>query len=93
MNKLKIRTKLLISFVFMAIISGLVGLIGYNGMHVIQKAQDDQALVYLPSSLHLMEIAEFQTDIKAQELGLMVRRLQGADRQHFYSKIEKLLTK
>ena len=90
MNNLKIRTKLLLSFIIMAIITGIVGYIGYNGMQLIQKGQDEIATVILPSINSLQIINEAQTNVKAQEMGLMVRRFQGANRQLFYDKSETI---
>ncbi len=74
----------------MAIISAIIGYVGYNGMNKIQAGQDEIATVILPSIVNLEIIDEAQTNIKAQEVGLMVRRFVGADRQHFYDKSEVL---
>jgi methyl-accepting chemotaxis protein len=93
MNQLRIRTKLLISFFAMIIVSGIIGYVGYSGMQTIQKGQDLLATEVLPSVNYLLIINEIQTDIKAQEMGLMVNHFEGADRQHFYDKSKTLLEK
>jgi Methyl-accepting chemotaxis protein len=87
-KNMKIRTKLLSGFVLVAIIAGLIGYIGYNGMQLVRKGQDKLATAILPSVYNLQIMNECRTNIKAQELGLMVRRFQGADRQHFYDKMD-----
>ena len=87
-NKMKIRVKLLISFIAVAIIACIIGFIGYNGMQTIQKGQDQIATVILPSIQSLLEISECQTNVKTQEMGLLVRRFEGEDRKHFYTKLD-----
>ena len=90
MNQLKIRTKLLISFILLATISGIIGYVGFNGMQTNLEGKDEIATVILPSLNSLQVIDEAQTNINAQEMGLMVRRFKGADRQHFYDKMDEL---
>lgn len=75
MNKLKIRAKLLISFIFVALIAGLIGLVGYNGMTKIQKAQQEFADLRLPSIHALLIISEAQTSVLVGERGLINRRM------------------
>jgi len=91
MNKLKIRSKLLISFLLLVIISCIIGYVGYNGMIVIQKNMDNFANEILPASHNLQIIDVSQAEVKAQEMGLMIDLFQGADRQHFYDKMEQKL--
>ncbi|MDF1547219.1 MAG: methyl-accepting chemotaxis protein [Bacteroidales bacterium] len=91
MNHLKIRTKLLLSFALLTIISAIIGYIGYSGMQSIQQGQDELATVILPSVNNLQIINEAKTNVKAQEMGLMVRRFEGADRQHFYDKMDRII--
>jgi methyl-accepting chemotaxis protein len=73
MNQLKIRTKLLISFVVMAIISGIIGYIGYNGIVNEKKAQDEVAMNRLPSIQALLTISKAQTSVLVGERGLINR--------------------
>lgn len=89
-KNMKIRMKLLAGFIIVAIIAGIIGFVGYIGMGKIMKAQDTMATQVVPTVSLLGKINETQANIKAQELGLMIRRFQGAERQHFYTKSEQL---
>jgi methyl-accepting chemotaxis protein len=89
-KKLKIRNKLLFGFALVALIATAIGYIGYSGMRKVMDAQDRFATQITPSLSALQTITEAQTDIKSQQMGLMVRRFSGADREHFYTKIDNL---
>jgi methyl-accepting chemotaxis protein len=71
MNQLKIRTKLLISFIVMALISGIVGYVGYSGMGKIMKAQDETTTVRIPAIQNLLIIRNCQMAIWVGERGLI----------------------
>ncbi len=74
-NNLKISKKLILSFIFVAIITGVVGSVAYTGMSAIQKSQDDISTIRLPSVKSLLIISEAQTAILAGERGLSNRRM------------------
>jgi methyl-accepting chemotaxis protein len=71
MNKLKIRTKLLISFFVMAIICAIVGLVGYNGMKQIIKSENDIVDNKVPAIQNLLNIRNSQLAIWVAERGLI----------------------
>jgi methyl-accepting chemotaxis protein len=89
---MKIRNKLLIGFLLVALIACIIGLVGYSGMNKVMSSQDLFAIQVVPSIEALGVINEAQSNIKAQEMGLMVGRFQGADRQHFYDKMDNIFT-
>jgi PAS domain S-box-containing protein len=88
MNQLKIRTKLLISFVVMAIISGIIGYIGYNGIANEKKAQDEVAMNRLPSIQALLTISKAQTSVLVGERGLINREFTVVLRKAQYDYID-----
>ena len=73
MNNLTIRAKILISFIVLAIITGIVGWIGYKGMNTIEKSHVEVAEVWLPSIRTLLIISEAQTEVDAAENSLLSR--------------------
>ena len=48
-DNMKIRTKLLTGFLFVAIIAGIIGFVGWNGMNNVSASSDDIVTVRLPS--------------------------------------------
>jgi methyl-accepting chemotaxis protein len=88
-NKMKIRTKLLVSFVVVAIITGIVGLVGYNGMLKIMDSQTAIATNDLPAIKSLLTISEAQTAVWVGERGLInLRMMERELRQAQYDYIE-----
>ena len=71
LNKLTIRAKLYASFIFMATLAVIVGVIGYSGMNTTRKAMNSMALVYLPSIEKITRIQFLQADIKANQYALL----------------------
>ena len=90
-KNVKIRIKLLLGFVFVAIIAGIVGLVGYLGMNKIKKSQDDLASIRIPSIEQLSVINYAKSEVKAAELGLVIRRFDSKDRALFYEKCENAI--
>jgi len=93
MNQLKIRSKLLISFVFMAIISGIVGYVGYNGMEKIKAAKNEVALVRLPSIQSLLIISEAQSAIDGSENALLSISATQQQREAAYKRFDDAQTR
>lgn len=86
---MKIRTKLLVSFIIVAIITGIVGLVGYNGMLKIMDSQTDIATNDLPAIKSLLIISEAQTSAWIGERGLINQRMMEKElRQAQYNYIE-----
>ena len=75
LNKIKIRTKLLVSFILVAIITGIVGLVGYRGMMNVMVSQDEISIVRLPSIEGLYELLAAQKSAWIAERGLINRRM------------------
>ena len=93
MNQLKIRSKLLISYVFMAIISGIVGFVGYNGMEKIKAAKNEVALVRLPSIQSLLIISEAQSAIDGSENALLSINASTQQREAAYKRFDDAQTR
>ena len=89
MNQLKIRVKLIISFIVIAIIAGIIGLVGYLAMTKIQKAQDEVAVVRLPSVQSLLIMLEAQTAINAAENSLLSRLATQEQRNAAYKRFDE----
>jgi len=70
-NNLKIRSKILVGFVTIIIVTLIVGLAGYSGMSSSKKAKDGMATVYIPSLVAISNIQSAQTQIKAYEYSLL----------------------
>lgn len=75
LNKIKIRTKLLASFILVAIITGIVGLVGYRGMNQISASEKDIAVVRLPSIEGLYMLLTGEKSAWVAERGLINRRM------------------
>jgi methyl-accepting chemotaxis protein len=88
MNQLKIRTKLLVSFIIMAVISCIVGYVGYSGMGTILKGQNEISDVRLPSIQALLTISEAQTAIDAGENALLSRAATQIERESAYKRFD-----
>jgi methyl-accepting chemotaxis protein len=71
LNKLTIRLKLYISFIFLLIIAIIIGLVGFRGMSTTRKAMDSMARDYMPSLQHVTRIQFLMTDVKANEFALL----------------------
>ena len=72
---MKIRTKLILGFLFVAIIASIIGLVGYRGISQIMKSSDEISVVRLPSIHGLFEISNGQKSVWIGERGLINRRM------------------
>ena len=89
MKNLTIRVKLLTSFIFLVIITTVVGWIGYAGMNSIMKTHDEVSEVRLPSMRALLIIKEAQGLIDAAEKTLLSVNADQDMRNNAYLKFEK----
>ncbi len=89
-KNMKIRVKLILGFVIVALLAATVGWVGYNGMGSVMDAQDELAAVRMPSVKSLLLMMESATNIKAQEFGLNNRRMSNLeDRAVFFNNIKE----
>jgi methyl-accepting chemotaxis protein len=68
---LTIRFKLYTSFITISTISIIIGIIGLVGMGNVRKAMNSITSVYMPGVEHIGRIQFLQTDIKANQYGLL----------------------
>ena len=79
MKNIKIRTKLLAGFILVAILSGIVGWVGYHGLKGVQAAQDEISENRLPALQSLMQLSLSQKSVWIAERGLINRRMMTKD--------------
>jgi len=79
LNHMKIKSKLLFGFITVAIIAGVIGLLGYIGMSQIKAAQDEIAIIRSPSIASLLKISREQVNVWVAERGLINRRMMAPD--------------
>jgi methyl-accepting chemotaxis protein len=72
---MKLRTKLISAFVFIAFITGIVGFLGYNGMRKIKAKQNEFADIRLKALSSIQTINESQTSIAVGERGMMIPQM------------------
>lgn len=82
-----IRWKLYLSFFFISALTVAVGLLGYRGMKSSRAAQDAIATVYVPSLETISKIQFLQTDIKANQYGLLSPDYNAEERKYREEKI------
>jgi methyl-accepting chemotaxis protein len=75
MIHLNIGRKLIGGFVFIALITGVVGIFGYSGMRKIKAKQKEFVEIRLTSLLAVTTIIESQTSISSSERALMVPQM------------------
>ncbi|MEO5361603.1 MAG: methyl-accepting chemotaxis protein [Nitrospirota bacterium] len=75
LNDMKIRSKLIGSFVFASVIMAVVGWFGFEGMNNIMAGLDAVADVRLPAMSALGTINEAQAAIKAAERTMLIANL------------------
>jgi methyl-accepting chemotaxis protein len=90
-KKLTIRWKLYLSFGFISLLTVAVGLLGYRGMNSSRAAQDVIATVYVPSLETITRIQFMQTDIKANQYGLLSPDYTADERKYREDKIKSHL--
>lgn len=64
---LKVATKLITGFLTVALIAGIVGYVGFNGLRLMKISIEEIGLNRLPSVQSLLTISEAQTAVKAAE--------------------------
>jgi len=74
-KQIKIKSKLLLGFISVALIAGIIGLVGYIGMTIIKSAQKEIATVRTPSIACLYKISREQVNVWVAERGLINRRM------------------
>ena len=79
LKKITIKVKLLAAFIAIAVIAGVIGLVGYRGMSNIMTAQDELASVRLPSVVALQEMNKEMISVAVGERGLINRRMMDED--------------
>lgn len=87
-RNMKLATKLLLSFSCVALITLLLGLVGYYGANEGQKAIVETGSVRLPSVENLLVIKTAANDIKASQRSLLLAGLEKELRQRQYSNID-----
>ena len=92
LENLKIKTKLLGGFILVALIAGIVGLVGYNGMQTELKAQGDFATIYLPSVSNLQYLMEQKAILKSSERTLLINGLSKERVESQFKQIEEAKT-
>lgn len=83
-----IKTRLLFSFLVIALIAMLIGLSGYRGISKISYDVNEINDVRLPSLEALLVISEAQTAIDSSENALLYTRLNQEDVQEEFSRID-----
>jgi len=78
-KKMKIKSKLVFGFITVAVIAGLIGMVGYIGMSKIKAAQDEIAVVRTPSISSLLKLSREQVNVWVAERGLTNRRMMAPD--------------
>lgn len=88
-KNMKIRTKIVLGFIFMSMVTGFLGYTAYNAMADIMEKQSEIAEVRLPSVESLLIISKAQTAVLASERGLINGKdITGASRERQYKDIE-----
>ncbi len=90
LNQMKLGTKILAGFGVVTVISALMGIVGYWGLHEVAKDLDELGDNRLPSVQSLLTMSESQNKILVGERGLTNRRMmEPAIRKAQYDYIEK----
>jgi len=79
MKKISIRMKLIAGFLAVAVIAGIIGKEGYNGMNETHNALKDVSNTYLPSIQSLLVMSEAQSSIDGSENMLMSKEVAKSD--------------
>ncbi|MFH0881087.1 MAG: methyl-accepting chemotaxis protein [Lentisphaerota bacterium] len=78
-NQMKLSTKLIGGFVFVAVITMIVGGVGLWGISALMTSSSEVAVVRLPSIYALLVMSEAQTAVIVGERGLINRRMMDPD--------------
>jgi methyl-accepting chemotaxis protein len=91
LNKLTIRLKLYISFIFLTLIGIVIALVGFRGISTTRQSVDSMAKDYLPSLQHVTRIQFLMTDVKANEFALLSTSYTAEERNARADKIQSHL--
>jgi methyl-accepting chemotaxis protein len=92
MKNIKIRTKLLLGFIVVAILAVVVGWVGYNGLQALKTSQDQITSIRMPSVESLTQLSLAQKSVWIGERGLINRRMMTTElRNAQYAYINKAL--
>lgn len=89
-KNLKIGSKLITSFAFMALIAAIVGFMGYLGLSKLSMEIKEIGVVRMPSIKALLEINAMQNMIDGCENSLLSKRLSKEARLEKYSDFERI---
>jgi len=86
-NKLKLKTKIIGGFIIVAIITLVIGAIGWSGVSSVSKSMKDIGSNYLPSVESVLIISQAQTDIDSAENFLLAPEATKEQLQQQYDRI------
>jgi methyl-accepting chemotaxis protein len=86
-KNMKLSTKLMLSFMSVATITFLLGIVGYYGAVKSEASIEEIGIVRMPSVQTLLVISEGQTAIDSSENALMNTRIDQATRDAQYARI------
>jgi methyl-accepting chemotaxis protein len=90
-SNLKLSTKLIAGFIIVAVITLVVGCIGWYGVTQLSGHLDEIGVVRLPSIESLLIISEAQTAVDSAENALLEQELSAAKRQEQYDRVDEAL--
>ncbi len=89
---LKLKTKLMVSFIFVAFITLVVGMVGLSGVYRLSGSFRNVADTQLPKIQTLYKLNMAKAGIDSCEKALLDSSLTGSDRETYYSKIQVFFT-
>jgi len=90
LNNFSIRTKLLAGFILLAVIAGIIGWLGFNGIIKVKHTEDEITNIRLPSVNNLQIISNSMSELMVGELGLINRNLSNTiERQYYFDITDK----
>ncbi len=92
-NKLNLKVKLIGSFVIIALITLIVGAVGWYGISTVTTNLDKVGNERLPSVQALLIISEAQTQVDSAENALLTKNISLEQRKEHYNRIEQALIK
>ncbi|MBI4804756.1 MAG: MCP four helix bundle domain-containing protein [Desulfovibrio sp.] len=88
MGNIKIGIRLIVAFIIVAILAGVVGLIGYSGLRDTEKSLNSVAKVYLPSIEALAQIRFNMRNVITAQRTLLIPGLPKEERAGQYANID-----
>ncbi len=86
-RNMKISSKLITSFLLVAIIAGVIGFVGYIGISNVSAQVDEIGVVRLPSIESLLVVSEGQTALRLEEKSLLDSTLTASERADIYDNV------